>query len=220
VAAVLFVVGPLIAHFGIVPPIAGFATFALGGLLAIGCDVAGTIAIVRGGVRNGALAAAIAAVPAILLIAGAVAGRQYPRINDITTDLSDPPAFVAATTLPENEGRDLGYPETFKDVVRGAYPDLEPLRVAAPAPVVFDRVLAAAESQPTWTVTSVDRSRLAAEAVATSWLFRFQDDIALRVRPDGDGAVVDMRSKSRVGQGDVGANATRIRDFLAKLPRS
>jgi uncharacterized protein (DUF1499 family) len=56
------------------------------------------------------------------------------------------------------------------------------------------------------------------EAVATSRLFHFRDDIAIRVRADGGGGSrVDMRSKSRVGQGDLGVNAARIRAYMAEL---
>ena len=54
--------------------------------------------------------------------------------------------------------------------------------------------------------------------MATSKLFHFQDDIVVRVRPGADGgSLVDMRSKSRVGQGDMGANAARIRQFMVAL---
>ena len=56
------------------------------------------------------------------------------------------------------------------------------------------------------------------EAVATSKLFHFQDDIVIRVRPEGQGgSLVDMRSKSRDGQGDFGVNAARIRQFMVAL---
>ncbi len=49
------------------------------------------------------------------------------------------------------------------------------------------------------------------EATDTSRMFRFVDDIAVRIRPDGTGSRVDVRSKSREGKGDLGVNAARIR---------
>jgi len=55
------------------------------------------------------------------------------------------------------------------------------------------------------------------EARATSKLFRFVDDVAIRIRSKDGGSVVDIRSKSRVGQGDLGANANRIRAIAAEL---
>jgi uncharacterized protein (DUF1499 family) len=40
----------------------------------------------------------------------------------------------------------------------------------------------------------------------------------VRVLPDpSGGSRVDVRSVSRVGKGDIGANAKRVREFLAKL---
>jgi len=48
-------------------------------------------------------------------------------------------------------------------------------------------------------------------------IFRFVDDVSVRVRPDTGGAKIDVRSKSRDGKGDIGTNARRIRTFLAKL---
>src|SRR5438093_431743 len=65
------------------------------------------------------------------------------------------------------------------------------------------------------TVTRSEPSAGLLEATATSRLFGFQDDIAIRVRPEADGTSrIDMRSKSRDGQGDFGVNAARIRTFV------
>jgi uncharacterized protein (DUF1499 family) len=55
------------------------------------------------------------------------------------------------------------------------------------------------------------------EATDTTGWFGFKDDISIRVRPDPNGSRVDVRSVSRVGRSDIGANATRVRDFLARL---
>jgi uncharacterized protein (DUF1499 family) len=145
------------------------------------------------------------------------AGR--PRINDIATDLDDVPAFTHAASLPELEGADLGYPEAFKPLVRNGYPDLCPLELARPARQAFEDALRIARGRPGWTVTSVDDAGLTFEAVAVSYLFRFRDDVVVRVRRRGAGSVVDARSRSRDGQGDLGVNADRIRRLLADLAR-
>ena len=55
------------------------------------------------------------------------------------------------------------------------------------------------------------------EAVATTLVFGFRQDVVIRVEPDGDGALVDMRSAARNGAHDLGADAERIRAFLADL---
>jgi uncharacterized protein (DUF1499 family) len=82
----------------------------------------------------------------------------------------------------------------------------------------YERALGLARSMPAWTVTSADAAAGTIEAVATSRVFRFQDDIAIRVRPEpGGGSRVDVRSKSRDGKGDIGANAMRIRSFVDAL---
>ena len=55
------------------------------------------------------------------------------------------------------------------------------------------------------------------EATATTRWFGFKDDVVVRIRPEGAGSRVDVRSMSRVGVSDLGANAARVREFLAKL---
>ena len=49
------------------------------------------------------------------------------------------------------------------------------------------------------------------------YLYREQDDIVIRVTPEGAGSRVDPRSTSRVGRGDFGANANRVRRFMRQL---
>jgi uncharacterized protein (DUF1499 family) len=55
------------------------------------------------------------------------------------------------------------------------------------------------------------------EAIVTSSWFGFRDDVVVRIRPQGTGSRVDIRSKSRVGEADLGGNVDRVRDFLARL---
>lgn len=54
-------------------------------------------------------------------------------------------------------------------------------------------------------------------AVATTRVFRFKDDFTATIKDDGDAVVIDVRSKSRIGKGDLGANARRIREFQQRL---
>ena len=63
-------------------------------------------------------------------------------------------------------------------------------------------------------VVNIDPPAGIVEAVATTFWFGFKDDLVVRIRPEGDGSVIDVRSVSRVGQSDVGANAARIERFL------
>jgi uncharacterized protein (DUF1499 family) len=205
-----------LAHAGILPALGGFGLFVLGGLLGIIAAVLGIVQLARGGGAGAGLA--VGAVLAITFLIVAAGGRNVPRINDITTDTANPPQFVAAGSLPANQGRDMTYPGAgFAEQQRAGYPDLAPLQVAAPPDEVFKRVEAAARQMPTWQITRSDAAGHTLEGVDTTRLFRFQDDFVIAVRPQGSGSVVHMRSKSRDGKGDIGANAARIKAFFAKL---
>jgi len=215
-AVVAFVVGPVLAHLGILPALGGFAVFGLGGLLGIVATVVGIIGAVRGG--GVGLGLVCGALVAIVFVAVASRGGKVPRINDITTDTTNPPQFVAAGSIPRNQGRDMAYPgPSFAEQQRAGYPELAPLPVAGSPDDVYKRVEAAARQMPTWQITRNDPAAHALEGVDTTALFQFQDDFVIEVRPQGSGSVVQMRSKSRDGKGDIGANAARINAFFAKL---
>ena len=142
-----------------------------------------------------------------------------PRINDITTTPDDPPSFRRAALLPENRGRDMSYSIGNIGRQRKAYPDLKPV-VRADAPEsAYEAVLAAVRRMPRWNVVGADAAARVVEAVATTGLLRFKDDVVIEVRPKGAGSAVHLRSKSRVGRSDFGANAARIRAFTEELAR-
>lgn len=220
-AAVLALGGPLAARVGLARPLAGFAMFALGGLLGLAGLLLGALALraTRGG-RPGRqrawLAVAVGGLAVALLLLGALQGRGAPPINDITTNPDDPPVFATAAREDANRGRDLAYPPDFAAVQRDAYPDLAPIRLAAPPTAAFERARATAEALG-WEIVAVDPASGVLEARSVSRLFRFVDDVVVRVRPADGGSLVDVRSKSRDGRGDLGANAARIRAFAAAL---
>ena len=145
--------------------------------------------------------------------------RVWPRIHDITTDTVDPPVFVSLLSRrgpkaspPEYDGAEAAAAQ------RRAYPDIGPIMLSVPAARTFDAALAAA-GRMGWDVVASDRAAGRIEAIATTTVLRFKDDVVIRVREDGAGSCVDVRSKSRVGVGDLGTNARRIRAFLAALRR-
>jgi len=212
-AGVFAIVGPLLAYLGVVRSLVGFALFALGGLAAVVLALGAIIRLARGrGLTAGSATSLVVAVIFVWLI---VSGADHPRINDFTTDVEDPPALQFAASLPENQGRDMSYPPAFAAIQRQCCGDLKALEVRVPQAAALERARSLAAAQPTWRVTHSDPSAGTVEAVATSKLFHFQDDIVIRVRAKGDAAsIVDMRSKSRDGVGDFGVNAARIRKFL------
>jgi len=162
-----------------------------------------------------ALAIALVAVlPPVLLLQQA---KGVPPIHDITTDTSDPPAFVAlmAERTKAPNGAAYGGAAIAAKQQQG-YPDIRPLTLKAPPREAVQRAIDAARALG-WEVVASDAESGRIEATATTTWFGFKDDVVVRIRPDGAGSRVDIRSMSRVGGSDVGANAKRIREFFAKL---
>jgi len=145
------------------------------------------------------------------------AARTLPAIHDITTDPDAPPGFVAILPLRASAANpaEYGGPEVAAQQ-RRAYPDIRPLRLAQPPDQAFSGALAAARRLG-WTIVAQDPGAGRIEASDRTFWYGFVDDIVVRVSPDAAGARVDVRSVSRVGKSDVGANARRIRAFLREL---
>jgi len=143
--------------------------------------------------------------------------RSKPPIHDISTDTDDPPPFVAVAPLRRDASNPVGYggPEIAAQQKK-AYPDIKPAILSLPPARAFERALEAAKAQG-WEIVASVPAEGRIEATDTTRWFGFKDDVVVRVRPEGAGSRVDVRSVSRVGRGDVGANARRIREFLEAL---
>jgi len=140
--------------------------------------------------------------------------KRVPMIHDITTDTENPPVFVSI--LPLREGApnspDYGGPEIAAKQHAG-YPDIRPIESAAPPSVAYEYALAAARRMG-WRIVDGNLREGRIEATATTRWFGFKDDVVIRIAPAADnGSRLDIRSVSRVGLSDVGANACRIRAF-------
>lgn len=199
------------------------------------CLIALVIALLRrtraGGGPQGAGAAALGVLVGLVVfyVPYSVRAGNYPPIHDVTTDTDDPPAFVAAlaprsasgaTNSPGYErivksprgGPDLNVPELQKK----AFPDIGPVRLAVAPAQAFEQALRAVSAMG-WTLIDQDATEGRIEASDSTTWFGFVDDIVIRVRPDEGGSRIDVRSVSRIGFGDVGKNAKRIRAYVAKL---
>ena len=229
-AAADAVLGPVLAGTGVVRPLTGFYLFAVGMLEAVLGTILALVAFARTKAGSGRSGRGLAwlgfatstAVLAAVVQAGS-AGRGVPSINDITTNPADPPGFELALADPANAGRDMGYPADFAAQQRGAYPDLAPIPIPLPVGEALERARRAAETLG-WEIAEVrppqsEGADGVLEAREVSGLFRFVDDVVVRVRPAESGSVVDVRSKSRDGRGDMGVNAKRIRAFRDAVAR-
>jgi len=228
-AITLIAVGIIGAHFYIVPPITGFGLFAFGFLLSIIGSLVGLLAIFltrrseRRAGRNRALVGTIICLAiAIPLIVTIVRSSKYPAINDITTDFDNPPEFVFAQKLQHDPGRDMKYDKaTYADRQQAGYGLIGPIKERLEPSAAFERVREVAQAVPTWKITYTDTTKNTLEAVSTSRLFHFQDDVVIQIRPTPDGeSLVEMRSKSRDGKGDFGVNARRIHHFFDRIAMS
>lgn len=142
-------------------------------------------------------------------------------IHDITTDPADPPAFEAVLAARKAaNAAPSDYPGSGPDtaqIQKQAYPDIAPLLLKAPPQQAFAAALATAQAMPRWTIDASDPARGRIEASARTLWIGFTDDVVIRITPDGAGSRIDMRSLSRVGRGDFGANAARIRAYFSAL---
>ena len=177
-----------------------------------------------------------------LLIAGLCFGRiaafgataqSVPPIHDIQTDWSDPIQLSDELMAVRGEGSnpvrdDAVMPEainarwpgiggkTVAELQADAYPEVKSLIVAAPTDVVFSAVYTTLSDMGMEFVTENEAAGMIEATATTSW-YGFKDDVAVRIRPQGEGSEIDVRSISRVGLSDLGANAKRVNAILESV---
>jgi uncharacterized protein (DUF1499 family) len=142
----------------------------------------------------------------------------YPYIHDISTDTLNPPDFVIVDQLRAADDHSIEYDGLeVAELQAKAYPDIKTLVIDGD----IEKHLQSAENvlnDMNLDIVSVDIESGRIEAVATSFLFGFKDDMVIRMtKTDGAQVAVDVRSKSRVGKSDLGQNAKRIRRFMEGL---
>jgi hypothetical protein len=132
-------------------------------------------------------------------------------LNPLTAPLSSIEAYKGAR-FADRHARTVG------DLGREAFPELRPVTVNA-APERLFAVLREEAQGRGWAIVSDDPGAGVFEATAETFWFGFKDDVAVRVRPGAaPGQLhIDARSTSRVGLGDMGANAARLRDYLGEV---
>lgn len=145
--------------------------------------------------------------------------QQLPRIHDISTNTDNPPTFEAVLPLRKAARNPVDYVPATAAEQRKGYADIAPLTLPLAPPLAFERALQAARAMG-WDIVAAAPQQLRLEATDTTLLFGFKDDVVVRVTPQGQGSIVDVRSLSRVGGSDFGANAKRVRAYLKRLADS
>ena len=219
--AALSILGHRLSLFDYQVALSGLAITAVSSFLAI---VLGSIGTWRAKQANepditstmaGSSLGLLVVAPIIVEIA---AGLGKPMIHDISTDLANPPEFIAIKALRNETHNSLSRsePANLSTLQQESYPDIGPLIIEASADRTFERALELVKKRG-WEVISVSAANGRIEAVDTTPLMGFKDDVVIHIRAEDDMTLVDMRSASRVGKGDLGVNAQRIRLFLSDL---
>ena len=223
IAAAVAVVGaPFGYRVGLLPLVIAFLALMLGVLLSLIVLPVAMTMLVQGRGTPGSWrpvmgAAAMSAATGLGPLFVVLSALGLPAIHDITTDLEDPPRFDAVVPLRAATANSLEYggPDVAA-AQRAAYPDIKTLVLGHSPARVVELARETAEAMG-WEIVAVDTDAGRVEATDTTSWFGFKDDIVVRVGLATGGARVDVRSVSRVGVGDLGANAGRIHKFLGRL---
>ena len=224
VSLVLLMTAPLGHKFGVVELGPSFMSLLAAVLMAVVALIGGIVMVVVAGKKElprdrtlCAVAAVRGLLPILIMLPTALSGRGVPPIHDVTTDTTDPPTFSAVLELRVDAPNDVVYGQEgfsaseLANLQRQAYPAVKTLRSELSTDSALDRAEAVL-GELGMDIVGRDSGRV--EATATTFWFGFKDDLVVRVRNADGGSLVDVRSVSRVGLSDLGANAARISSFL------
>ena len=159
---------------------------------------------------------------------------RLPAIYDITTDPIDPPRFDAIARLRPRDANPITYEGLYAaEQQHAAYPDIEPDLTDSTAQESYDaamkvitkrkwRIVDARPPQGGQPVANPHAPQPTirdgiVEAIARTPIMGFRDDIVVRIRATSDGARIDVRSASRYGRHDFGANASRVLNLISDI---
>ena len=151
------------------------------------------------------------------LYLGSLMSTGNVPIHNISTDVNDPPQFTHAQTLRGDQANPIEYDKNaLAAVQQAAYPDVKTLVTSTTRAELHGRARAALEGMGL-EVTRDDAAAGELEAVATTFWYAFKDDVVVRLREMDGQTHMDVRSVSRIGQSDLGANAKRILEILERV---
>ncbi|MFT5136724.1 MAG: hypothetical protein ACI9LY_001764 [Arenicella sp.] len=170
------------------------------------------------GSRAARLAMILSLLPLLGIGSQILLARSVPAIHNISTDTVNPPKFSRIVELRTENNNPLEYQASLlAEVQTKAYPNVKSL-VTDLTPRQAHRVALSIASYFDWDIVAENVVTGVIEATETTKLWAFEDDVVIRIteRPEG-GSTIDMRSVSRIGQSDLGANAKRIEKFMAEF---
>jgi uncharacterized protein (DUF1499 family) len=169
--------------------------------------------------RGAIIAVAISLIPILGLGSQVFVASSVPGIHNISTDTIDPPQFNAVVALRGEGTNPLEYKienGDLAEIQKNAYPDIKTITANTSVQDAFNKAVNIAEDLG-WIIVSKDQANSIIEATQTTTLWQFKDDIVIRIRANAqtpDTTDVDLRSVSRIGRSDLGANANRIQRFI------
>ena len=144
-------------------------------------------------------------------------GKSVPPIHDISTDLVNPPEFVAIAPLRADAPNPVEYAGVeVATQQRAAYPELQTLNYTQSKSELVEATKQVIDHLG-WQLVNIDADQGIVEATDRTMWFGFKDDVIVRISDNGSERLVDIRSKSRVGGSDLGKNAERIHKFIEEL---
>ncbi|MGB3620627.1 DUF1499 domain-containing protein [Ketobacter sp. MCCC 1A13808] len=159
----------------------------------------------------------VLSIPVGILFNFGIKASQAPVIYDISTDWENPPDFLDLEGQRPKDANPLQTAAEVSALQSEFYPDIVSKTVAGDPLAVFEKVQKAADEMD-WKLFLSDPSQGRLQAVDKTFWFGFKDDVVVRVKAvDSAHSIVDVRSVSRVGKGDIGKNAERINHFLSLI---
>jgi hypothetical protein len=224
-SVVAVLVSIAIVRFGFLEVKPALATF-FGALACAGLSIltglAAFVSIWQNGSRGMGRILLAFLISAVVLAYPAYLGLQYrklPPIHDITTDPIDPPRFEALARLRSGDGANPAvYAGLYSaEQQRLAWPDIETVELEVPALRAYEVTLALVNKRK-WRVVDErppqPRRDGRIEAIAQTMIMGFREDVTIRIKADGEGSRVDIRSSSRYFESDLGSNAARVTKLI------
>lgn len=225
---IILILGPLGYKYGVTdlaPSLISVLVALIGAVLVIIAGAVMTIVAIRKGLQKErnmiVVAMLMSLIPLFFILPQMIKARSVPPIHDISTDTIHPPEFVVIVAIRKDAPNDLiyaheGSPEMLASLQQAAYPLVSSVTMDVSMVEAVSKSTSILTAQGLEVVNS-DPAAGIVEATATTFWFGFKDDVVVRVTEEAAGTKIDVRSVSRVGQSDIGANAARIQKFLNAL---